>query len=70
MGEFRSARKLPTVRRVAAYSATAPTTVSCVVNGGPHVRQEVRDRVLATMRALRCSSNKLARSLRSKTLLV
>ena len=48
---------------VAALAGVSSKTVSNVVHGYPHVRQETRDRVLEAMRALNYRANLSARSL-------
>lgn len=57
-----SARK-PTIDDVAKLSGVARTTVSRVLNGGPNVRDEVRDKVWAAVRTLDYRVNPQARSL-------
>lgn len=57
-----TARK-PTIDDVARHSGVGRTTVSRVLNGGPNVRPEVRDRVLASVAALSYRVNPQARSL-------
>lgn len=57
-----TARK-PTIDDVARHSGVGRTTVSRVLNGGPNVRPEVRDRVLASVAALNYRVNPQARSL-------
>lgn len=57
-----TARK-PTIDDVARHSGVARTTVSRVLNGGPNVRDEVRERVLASVAALNYRVNPQARSL-------
>lgn len=53
----------PTIDDVARQSGVGRTTVSRVLNGGPNVRPEVRDRVLAAVAALDYRVNPQARSL-------
>lgn len=55
--------KPPTIDDVARHSGVGRTTVSRVLNGGPHVRDEVRQKVLASVKALNYSVNPQARSL-------
>ena len=53
----------PTIDDVARQSGVARTTVSRVLNGGPNVREEVRERVWEAVRALNYRVNPQARSL-------
>lgn len=53
----------PTIDDVASHSKVGRTTVSRVLNGGPNVRDEVRQRVLASVEALNYRVNPQARSL-------
>ena len=55
--------KKPTIDDVARQSAVARTTVSRVLNGGPNVREEVRERVWEAVHALNYRVNPQARSL-------
>lgn len=55
--------KRPTIDDVAAHSGVGRTTVSRVLNGGPNVRDEVRQRVLGSVEALDYRVNPQARSL-------
>lgn len=55
--------KKPTIDDVADYAGVARTTVSRVLNGGPNVREEVRQRVLKAVEALSYRVNPQARSL-------
>ena len=55
--------KKPTIDDVAALSGVARTTVSRVLNGGPNVRAEVRDKVMRAVRMLDYKVNIQARSL-------
>jgi LacI family transcriptional regulator len=55
--------KKPTIDDVAARAGVARTTVSRVLNGGPNVRDEVRQRVLRAVEALNYRVNTQARSL-------
>ena len=57
-----TARK-PTIDDVARHSGVGRTTVSRVLNDGPNVRPEVRDRVLASVAALYYRVHPQARSL-------
>lgn len=57
-----TARK-PTIDDVARVSGVGRTTVSRVLNGGPNVRDEVRERVLAAVTSLNYRVNPQARSL-------
>jgi LacI family transcriptional regulator len=57
------AKKKPTIDDVAAYSGVARTTVSRVLNGGPNVRPEVRERVQRAVDALDYKINMQARFL-------
>ncbi|GAA2632932.1 LacI family DNA-binding transcriptional regulator [Streptomyces axinellae] len=53
----------PTLEAVAAHAGVSRATVSRVVNGGPGVRAEVRERVRASVQALGYAPNFAARSL-------
>ncbi|MDZ4111982.1 MAG: LacI family DNA-binding transcriptional regulator [Brevundimonas sp.] len=55
--------RIPTIDDVALHSGVGRTTVSRVLNGGPNVRAQVRDRVLASVAALNYRVNPQARSL-------
>lgn len=55
--------KPPTIDDVARHSGVARTTVSRVLNGGPNVREEMRQKVLASVKALNYRVNPQARSL-------
>lgn len=55
--------KKPTIDDVARHCGVARTTVSRVLNGGPNVRDEVRQRVWASVKALDYRVNPQARSL-------
>ncbi len=55
--------KKPTIDDVARHSGVGRTTVSRVLNGGPNVRDEVRQRVLASVETLNYRVNPQARSL-------
>ena len=56
-------KKRPTIDDVAAHSGVARTTVSRVINNGPNVRTEVRDRVMQSVSALDYHVNTQARLL-------
>jgi len=53
----------PTIDDVAALSGVARATVSRVLNGGPNVREEVRQRVLKAVEKLQYTVNQQARFL-------
>ena len=53
----------PTIDDVAALSGVARATVSRVLNGGPNVRDEVRQRVLEAVEKLQYKVNMQARFL-------
>ncbi len=53
----------PTIADVAAYAGFAPMTVSRVINGEAHVRQETREAVQAAIAKLKYSPNLAARTL-------
>lgn len=55
----------PTIDDVAAAAGVSNMTVSRVVNGAAHVREETRQRVLAAMRELGYRPNSLAKGMRS-----
>jgi LacI family transcriptional regulator len=55
--------KKPTIDDVARISGVARVTVSRVLNGGPNVRDEVRDRVMRVVESLDYKVNPQARSL-------
>lgn len=59
----RRARRTVSMTDVAAHAQVSQKTVSRVVNGEPHVRPEVRDRVQAAIRELDYRPNAAARSL-------
>jgi len=59
--------KKPTIDDVAAHSGVARTTVSRVLNGGPNVRAEVRERVQRSVSALDYKVNVQARFLAGGT---
>jgi LacI family transcriptional regulator len=58
-----SSKKRPTIDDVAAYSGVAKVTVSRVLNGGPNVRPEVREKVRRAVAALDYRVNAQARFL-------
>jgi len=53
------------MRDVAAHAAVSPMTVSRTLRGDPRVTPEMRERVLASVEALRYRRNDLARGLRT-----
>jgi len=55
---------MSTLQDVAKHAGVSVSTVSRVVNDYPHVRQEVRERVLASISTLNYRPNKIARGLR------
>lgn len=57
--------KRPTIDDVAAHAGVARATVSRVLNNGPNVRQEVRDKVQAAVKELDYKVNVQARHLAS-----
>ncbi len=57
---------MATIKRVAEAAGVSTATVSRVLANGPHVRPEVRARVLAAVEALDYRPNLVARSLRSQ----
>ncbi len=57
---------MTTVTEVAAHAGVSPMTVSRVLSGNPHVREDTRARVEASIRALRYHRNENARSLRQR----
>ncbi|UQN29250.1 LacI family DNA-binding transcriptional regulator [Brachybacterium kimchii] len=59
----RSARRAVSMMDVAAHAGVSQKTVSRVVNGEPHVRPEVRERVQCAIDALEFRPNAAARSL-------
>ena len=64
-------RRAPVMSDVGRLAGVSHQTVSRVINGSQHVRQETRDRVLWAMRELNYRPNSVARALvtgRSKTL--
>src|SRR6185437_473161 len=54
-----------TIHDVARHAAVSPMTVSRVINAESNVREETRERVNASIKALRYSPNLAARSLAS-----
>jgi len=58
-------REIVTVSDVARHAGVSPMTVSRVVNGERCVREETREAVLSSVRALKYSPNPAARSLAS-----
>jgi LacI family transcriptional regulator, fructose operon transcriptional repressor len=57
---------MATIKEVAHAAGVSTATVSRVLTNGPHVRPEVRARVLAAVEALAYRPNLVARSLRSQ----
>lgn len=57
---------MATIKRVAETAGVSTATVSRVLANGPHVRPEVRARVLAAIESLDYRPNLVARSLRSQ----
>ena len=55
----------PTQKELAKYAGVSSGTVSNVISGAPGVSQQIRDRVLAAVRALDYQPNLIARSLRT-----
>lgn len=55
---------MSTLQDVAQHAGVSVSTVSRVVNNYPHVRTEVRERVLASISVLNYRPNKIARGLR------
>lgn len=55
------------IKDVAKYAGVSIATVSRVLSGKPHVRDELRERVLKAIQALDYEPNRVARSLRTKT---
>lgn len=60
-------KRRPTIDDVAARSGVARVTVSRVINGGPNVRAEIRERVMAAVDALGYRVNAQARNLAAGT---
>lgn len=54
-----------TLRQVAVHAQVSPATVSRVLNGFPHIRPDVRQRVLASIAALGYEPNRVAQRLRA-----
>jgi LacI family transcriptional regulator len=54
-----------TIHDVARHAGVSPMTVSRVINSGPRVREETRDKVNASIKALHYSPNLAARNLAS-----
>jgi LacI family transcriptional regulator len=54
-----------TIHDVARHAGVSPMTVSRVINSGPRVREETREKVNASIKALRYSPNLAARNLAS-----
>lgn len=54
-----------TINDVARHAGVSPMTVSRVINAGTNVREETRDKVNASIKALRFSPNMAARNLSS-----
>jgi DNA-binding LacI/PurR family transcriptional regulator len=54
------------IKEVAAAAGVSTATVSRVLADKPHVREEVRDRVMAVVQELKYSPNRVARNLRSR----
>jgi LacI family transcriptional regulator len=57
---------MPTMKEVALAAEVSTATVSHVINGTRHVREEVRQRVFETMERLNYQPNAVARGLRTK----
>lgn len=55
----------PTQKELAKYAGVSSGTVSNVISGAPGVSQQIRDKVLAAVRALDYQPNLIARSLRT-----
>ncbi len=58
------------IKDVAKYAGVSSATVSRVLGGKPHVRDELKERVFAAIQALDYAPNRVARSLRRQTSLV
>jgi len=56
---------MPTIREVADLAGVSPATVSRVLNGFPHIRADVRRRVLDAIAALGYEPNRVAQRLRA-----
>lgn len=61
-------KKPATLHDVAKHAGVGLMTVSRVINGGPHVSAEMRERVMDSVRALNYSPNLAARAARSGVL--
>lgn len=61
------AKPIPTINDVAKLAGVGTATVSRVVNQGPNVRQEVRERVMRAVETLGYRVNVQARNLASRT---
>ncbi|MGI9860616.1 LacI family DNA-binding transcriptional regulator [Moorella naiadis] len=59
-------RSLPTIKDVAAAAGVSLKTVSRVINGDEHVREQTKAKVLAAIKAMGYQPNAIARSLRVK----
>ena len=57
----------PTIDDVAALSGVARVTVSRVLNGGPNVRPQVREKVMAAVEALQYRVNVQAQRLAARS---
>lgn len=55
------------IKDVAKYAEVSSATVSRVLSGKPHVRDELRNRVFKAIQALDYEPNRVARSLRTQT---
>ena len=63
----RSDIKNANIKDVARYAGVSIATVSRVLGGKPHVRNELKDRVYKAVQTLNYNPNRVARSLRSQT---
>src|SRR5450432_3121021 len=61
----RSTYSVVTLRQVAQHAKVSPATVSRVLNGYPHIRPDVRQRVLNSIAALGYEPNRVAQRLRA-----
>ena len=59
-------RNMVTIKDVADAAGVSTATVSRVLANKPHVRQEVKDRVMKVVKSLNYRPNRVARSLRSR----